>query len=64
MIGWYFIIGTVFAFFMEVSVNNRWNPKVKDYQKIKFNNLERLVMICIWPILLLKSIDNYLNGNK
>jgi|TARA_R110001592_G_scaffold120621_1_gene325213 uncharacterized membrane protein YphA (DoxX/SURF4 family) len=61
MISWYFILGVVFAFVMEITVSNGWNPKVPDYQRIKFNNFERLIMICGWPIFLIRTIQNYLN---
>jgi len=61
MIGWYFIFGLVFSFVMEYTIYNGWNPKVPKWQKIKFNNFERLIMICGWPIFLFKTIQNYFN---
>ena len=61
MISWYFMLGVLFAFVMELTITKGWNPKVKSYQKVQFNNLERVVMIVLWPIFLIKAIDNYLN---
>ena len=63
MIGWYFILGTVFAFIMEYALDNNWNPKQNNSKRIHFNNLERIIMVIGWPIWLVQIIRRYINRN-
>ena len=63
MIGWYFILGTVFAFIMEYALDNNWNHKQNNSKRIHFNNLERIIMVIGWPIWLVQIIRRYINRN-
>ena len=60
----YICIGLLFAWIMELAIHNKWNPKVPSYQRIHFNTFERLVMIVLWPIWLVRMIHDKLNKHK
>jgi len=60
----YICLGLIFAWVMELLIHNHWNPKQPNYQKIHFNTFERIIIVCLWPIWLVKAIENYINKRK
>jgi bacteriorhodopsin len=59
----YFGLGILFAFIVEVLICNEWNPKVPKHQQLSFNLLERILIILLWPIWLVKMIERYMRKN-
>jgi hypothetical protein len=49
----YLIIGVAFIFLMEVA---------SKYTDVKFSNLERFILICLWPVVFVNFIWNVLKG--
>ena len=60
----YICLGLLFTCVMELLISNHWNPKQPNYQKIYFNLFERLVMICLWPVWLVRLIHDAINKRK
>ena len=59
----YIIIGVVFAVIVEVCISNGWNPKAPKYQQLSFSFGERILIITLWPLWLVKIIERYINRN-
>jgi bacteriorhodopsin len=59
----YFGLGILFAFIVEVLICNEWNPKVAKHQQLSFNLLERILIILLWPIWLVKMIERFMRKN-
>jgi len=49
----YLVIGVIFAFLVEIASN---------YTKVKFENLERFILIFIWPWVIINFIWMLITG--
>ncbi len=59
----YFGLGILFAFIVEVLICNEWNPNAPKHQQLSFNLLERILIILLWPIWLVKMIERFIRKN-
>tara|TARA_B110000977_G_scaffold47849_1_gene65007 strand:- start:2401 stop:2577 length:177 start_codon:yes stop_codon:yes gene_type:complete len=50
----YLVIGVIFAFMVEIA---------SKYSKLKFDNIERIMLIFIWPWVILNLIYNIIRGD-